>query len=138
VSAEAVIVHIKIDFRSGISITDQIFEQINDQIVRGDLLPGDQLPTVRELAVELKVHFNTVARSYRLLDMAGMISTQHGRGTYILPLLDFSQRERMEELDKLTRQFLKSAQEVGASKGEVLAVFHRNLKSDERWDEPAQ
>ena len=97
-------------------------------MIRGDIKPGDQLPTVRELAGELKVHFNTVARSYRLLDKAGLISTQHGRGTYILPAADPANKGRMEKLDRITKEYLLVTQELGASAGEVLAVFHRNLK----------
>ena len=125
-------IHIKIDFRANLSITDQIYEQIHEQIIRGDLCPGEQLPTVRELARELKVNFNTVARVYRLLDKAGLISTQHGRGTYILPANDPSYKERIDKLDHETRLFLEKARKIGATETEVLAVFHRNLG---QWDE---
>ncbi len=124
-------IHIKIDFRANLSITEQIYEQIHEQIIRGDLCPGEQLPTVRELAGDLKVNFNTVARVYRLLDKAGLISTQHGRGTYILPANDPSYKERIEKLDSETRLFLEKARKIGATETEVLAVFHRNLG---QWD----
>ena len=120
-------IQIKIDFRANLSITEQIYEQIHEQIIRGDLNPGEQLPTVRELAGELKVNFNTVARVYRLLDKAGLISTQHGRGTYILPANDPSYKERIEKLDCETKLFFESARKSGATESEVLAVFHRNL-----------
>ena len=73
-----------IDFRSGLPIYIQIMNQIEQQVSGGMLKPGDQLPTVRALASELRVNFNTVARAYRLLDETGVISTQQGRGTYIL------------------------------------------------------
>jgi len=124
-------IHIKIDFRANLSITEQIYEQIHEQIIRGDLCPGEQLPTVRELAGDIKVNFNTVARVYRLLDKAGLISTQHGRGSYILPANDPSYRERIEKLDHETRLFLETARKIGATETEVLAVFHRNLG---QWD----
>ena len=75
--------NITIDFRSGHPIYLQIVEQARKQIADGELQPGDQLPTVRQLATDLRVNFNTVARAYRLLDNAGLISTQHGRGTYV-------------------------------------------------------
>jgi GntR family transcriptional regulator len=74
---------IKIDFRSERPIYVQIVEQIQMMIANGEIHPGDQLPTVRQLATDLRVNFNTVARAYRLLDEAGLISTQHGRGTYV-------------------------------------------------------
>ncbi len=75
--------NIQIDFRSRQPIYLQIVEQIRKLVAGGELKQGDQLPTVRQLATELRVNFNTVARAYRLLDEAGLISTQQGRGTYI-------------------------------------------------------
>jgi GntR family transcriptional regulator len=60
-----------LDFRSGLPIYAQIVNQIQSLLANGLLKPGDQLPTVRALAHELHVNFNTVARAYRLLDEAG-------------------------------------------------------------------
>lgn len=74
----------KLDFRSGVPIYVQIVEQVQQLLAAGQLKPGDQLPTVRQLASDIRVNFNTVARAYRMLDEAGLISTQQGRGTYIL------------------------------------------------------
>jgi len=74
----------KLDFRSGVPIYVQIVEQVQQLLAAGQLNPGDQLPTVRQLASDIRVNFNTVARAYRMLDEAGLISTQQGRGTYIL------------------------------------------------------
>jgi GntR family transcriptional regulator len=125
-------IQIHIDFRSGVSITNQIFEQTYDQIVHGELNPGDQLPTVRVLAEKLKVNFNTVARAYRLLDNAGLISTQQGRGTYVLPVVHPGSSERLGKLDDLTKKYLQKATELEASDGEILAIFLRNLRN---WTE---
>ncbi len=75
---------LKLDFQDKVPIYAQIVEQVQALIVAGALAPGDQLPTVREVAAELAVNFNTVARAYRLLHEAGVISTQQGRGTYVL------------------------------------------------------
>jgi GntR family transcriptional regulator len=72
---------IRIDFRSSMPIYLQIMEQIRQKVANGELRPGDQLPTVRQMATDLRVNFNTVARAYRLLDEGS--STQHGRGTYL-------------------------------------------------------
>ena len=77
---------IEINFTSHIPIYVQLIDQIKNKIASGDLKPGDQLPTVRQLAADLRVNFNTIARAYRLLDEEGVISTQHGRGTFILEL----------------------------------------------------
>ncbi len=90
-----------LDFKSGLPIYTQIMNQIQQQVSGGTLKPGDQLPTVRALASELRVNFNTVARAYRLLDEAGLISTQQGRGTYIM------QKDPPEVEQKLRRETLR-------------------------------
>ena len=90
-----------LDFRSGLPIYIQIMNQIENQVLGGTLKPGDQLPTVRALASELRVNFNTVARAYRMLDEARIISTQQGRGTYIteIPPPEVTERLRKETLE---------------------------------------
>ncbi len=132
---EAVPLHIEIDFRSGIPITDQIVEQLYDRIVLGELRTGEQLPTVRDLARQLKVNFNTVARAYRILDQAGVINTQHGRGTYILPEVPPQETEKSNELDRLTRDFLDQLERQGFTSAEIQAVFRRNLRERRRLEE---
>lgn len=135
---EPVPLHIEIDFRSGISITDQIVEQIYDGIVLGELRTGEQLPTVRDLAHQLKVNFNTVARAYRILDQAGVINTQHGRGTYILPDVPPQETEKSKELDRLTRDFLDQMDRQGFSNAEIQAVFRRNLRERRKLEESSE
>jgi GntR family transcriptional regulator len=132
---EPVPLHIEIDFRSGISITDQIVELIYDRIVLGELRTGEQLPTVRDLAQQLKVNFNTVARAYRILDQAGVINTQHGRGTYILPDVPLQETEKSKELDRLTRDFLDQMERQGFNNAEIQAVFRRNLRERQKMVE---
>jgi GntR family transcriptional regulator len=123
---------IQIDFRSGIPIYMQIVEQVEHLIAAGDLEVGEQLPTVRQLAQELRVNFNTVARSYRMLDEAGLISTQHGRGTYILekPSLALQSSLRNKELFVLVRRLLREAEAMGCPADVVETVFNEQL---ERW-----
>ena len=110
--------NIRLDFRSNIPIYTQIVEQIRQQVVGGELSPGAQLPTVRALASDLRVNFNTVARAYRILDEAGIISTQQGRGTYILdeqPSAELSDALRTVSLDALARHYLEDAVQLGFS-----------------------
>ena len=59
---------LEIDFRSGIPIYLQVVDRIKERLAAGQLKPGDQLPTVRSLALELRVNFNTIARAYRIMD----------------------------------------------------------------------
>ena len=119
-----------LDFRSGLPIYNQIVEQIQSQLANGILKPGDQLPTVRALAQELRVNFNTVARAYRILDEARIISTQQGRGTYIteIPPPDVSERLRHESLEALTQRFIAEALRLGFSKREVGLMVRDSLK----------
>jgi GntR family transcriptional regulator len=74
---------LSLDFQSKVPIYVQIVEQVKGLVAAGMLKPGDQLPTVREVAADLRINFNTVARAYRLLHEEGVISTQQGRGTYV-------------------------------------------------------
>ena len=125
---------LQIDFRSGLPIYTQIVDQVQAQVVGGLLSPGDQLPTVRALAEELRVNFNTVARAYRILDEARIISTQQGRGTYItdVPPPKVSERLRKEFLEALTQKYLNEAMRLDFSKNEISQMVKEQLKA---WSE---
>ena len=113
---------IPIDFRAGSPIYIQIVEQIRQQVASGELKPDDQLPTVRQLASELRVNFNTIARAYRILDEAGLISTQQGRGTYILEgaTPEVSRSIKVQSLQEMASAFLVEAKQLGFSLEEIL------------------
>ena len=122
---------LQIDFRSGLPIYTQIVNQLQAQVVAGVLKPGDQLPTVRALAEELRVNFNTVARAYRILDEARIISTQQGRGTYIteIPPPKISERLRRESLEALTQRYISEAGRLDFSKSEISQMVKEQLKA---------
>ena len=128
---------ILIDFRSSQPITTQIVEQIRQMITTGVLQPGDQLPTVRQLATDLRVNFNTVARAYRILDEAALIPTQQGRGTYIWskPSDEESQRLREQGLEDLVHTFIDQARNLGYQAEEVEKTF---IKIIMNWKEASQ
>jgi GntR family transcriptional regulator len=119
-----------LDFHSGLPIYTQIVNQIQSQLVNKIIKPGDQLPTVRALAQELRVNFNTVARAYRILDEARIISTQQGRGTYIteIPPPEVSEKLRHESLAVLTQRFTAEAFRLGFSEREVSQMVRDSLK----------
>ena len=125
---------IQIDFRSGLPIYIQIVNQVQARVVRGVLEPGDQLPTVRALAEVLHVNFNTVARAYRILDEARIISTQQGRGTYIteMPPSKTSERPRRELLEALTQRYIREAMRLDFSKQEINRMIKNHIKT---WNE---
>jgi GntR family transcriptional regulator len=111
-----------IDYRSGVPIYVQIVEQVRQRVSTGELRPGDQLPTVRQMATDLRVNFNTVARAYRLLDEAGLISTQQGRGTYIWegPTEETLKQLKKKSLEELARTYLDEAGRLGYSLEDAL------------------
>jgi GntR family transcriptional regulator len=121
---------IVINLRSDIPIYIQIVEQMRQQVANGELKPGDQLPTVRALAADLRVNFNTVARAYRMLDEAHIISTQQGRGTYIL---DESPPEATEHLrylsfEALARRFLEETSQLGFTAEQAIEHLTKNAQ----------
>jgi GntR family transcriptional regulator len=120
-----------LDFHSGLPIYTQIANQVQERVANGMLKPGDQLPTVRALALDLRVNFNTVARAYRLLDEARIISTQQGRGTYITEKPPPTQTERLrrESLEVLTQRFVSEALRLGFSQKEIHQIISEQLKS---------
>jgi GntR family transcriptional regulator len=122
--------NIQIDFRSDVAIYTQIVEQLRQMIHTGEIKVGDQLPTVREMAADLRVNFNTVARAYRILDEAGLISTQKGRGTYIWePPTEMAMKKlREENLESLTQNYLREAQKLGFSSQDINAELKKQLK----------
>lgn len=128
---------LNLDFHSGLPIYTQIVNQIQSQLANGILKPGDQLPTVRALAEELRINFNTVARAYRILDDARIISTQQGRGTYIteIPPPEVTEKLRRESLFELTQRFIGEAYRLGFSEREVSRMVRDRLKS---WKEAKQ
>jgi len=122
--------NLQIDFRSGLPIYTQIVNQVQAQVVSGSLKPGDQLPTVRALAEDLRVNFNTVARAYRLLDEERIISTQQGRGTYIteIPPPKASERLRKEMLEALAERYISEAMRLDFSKSEIKQMVSDQIK----------
>jgi GntR family transcriptional regulator len=121
--------NLELDFRSGIPIYLQVVERIKERLAAGQLKPGDQLPTVRSLALELRVNFNTIARAYRIMDESGIISTQQGRGTYILvvPSPEVSESIRLKALEDLTQRYLSDAERLGVSPAELDEVLDKQL-----------
>lgn len=124
----------RLDLRSDSPIYMQIVDQVKGQIASGALKPGDQLPTVRALATELRINFNTVARAYRILDEERIISTQQGRGTYIteVPPQKVTERMRRESLEALAQRFVREATRLGFSAKEISQMVSDQLKS---WKE---
>jgi len=125
---------ITLDFHSKEPIYTQIVGQVEKWVATGALKPGAQLPTVRELAADLQVNFNTIARAYRLLHEARIISTQQGRGTFVLeqpPPVDMSVSRRVRLAD-LIAGWLAEADGLGYGPDEVERAWDERLAA---WKE---
>ncbi len=113
--------HFLIDPKSGVPFYRQIIEQVKFAIARGTLGPGDQLPTVRQLAVDVSINPNTVIRAYRELEIGGVLDTQQGSGTFVSqrkPEVDELERQRM--LDQILTELLARAGGYGFTVDDVL------------------
>lgn len=123
-----------IEPESKVPIYIQVEEQIRSLIAAGQLQPGEQLPTIRELAADLRVNYNTIARIYRDLDRDGLISTQRGQGTFIAGVPDAEQmaHKRQEKLHAIVCSFLDEVRTLGYAPGEIAEVFEEELA---RWRE---
>ncbi len=110
-----------LDPRTGIPFYRQIIDQIKFGIASGRLNVGEQLPTVRALAVELKVNLNTVSKAYKELEIQQVLETQLGTGTFINKSdFDLSDKEKKHKLDQIAIEFLTIAYSYGFTKQEII------------------
>lgn len=123
---------LRIDPDGGTPIYLQIVHSIKHQVATGQLNGGEQLPTVRELATNLRINPNTVARAYDQLNADEVISTQQGRGTFVRerPDQDYLARVREEQLHGIMSSALGKALSMGYTRKEVLEAFKAQL---EQW-----
>ena len=117
-----------LDYSSGVPVYRQIIDQIIFGIASGQLKLGEQLPTVRALAVELKVNLNTVSKAYKELEIKNILETQQGTGTFINNTENVvSEKEREDKLKEICMQFSSVAFSYGFNLDEVM----RELKDIE-------
>jgi GntR family transcriptional regulator len=110
-----------LDMSSGVPVYRQIMDQVMGGVASGALTAGDQLPTVRQLAVDLSVNPNTVVRAYRELEFRGVLDTQHGTGTFITQRkVKRNDVERQRQLNQLVADFVARAGAGGFTLEEVL------------------
>jgi len=112
---------LKLDLRSGVPVYRQIIDQVRAGMAAGTLAAGDQLPTVRQLAVDLAINPNTVLRAYRELELSGTLETHQGSGTFISnKKIVKSNAERERQLAQLAGEFAARAGAAGFTVEELL------------------
>jgi GntR family transcriptional regulator len=110
-----------LDLHSGMPVYRQIMDQVRGGIASGALTPGDQLPTVRQLAVDLEINPNTVVRAYRELEFGGLIDTQQGTGTFIsAQKLKRSDAQRDRQLAQIVGDCVSRAGAAGFTVEELI------------------
>ena len=122
----------KLDPKSGVPFYRQIIDLIRYGVASGSLKVGEQLPTVRALAVELKVNLNTVSKAYRELEIQNVLETQQGTGTFIGNLeIKIPGAERAAKLNSICSEFLSIASSYGFTADEVIREL-TNKKGGEK------
>jgi len=110
-----------LDLRSGVPVYRQLIDQVRSGMALGSLTAGDQLPTVRQLAVDLAINPNTVMRAYRELELNGLLETHQGTGTFVAKKkLERKDAERERQLRQLANEFAARAGASGFSVEELL------------------
>jgi len=113
-----------LDLQSGVPVYRQIIDQVQAGVATGALRPGHQLPTVRQVAVDLAINPNTVLRAYRELEIRGVLETQQGTGTFISHRqLRTDDSERKRQLEQLVSDFVARAGAGGFTLQDVAEVL---------------
>ena len=115
----------RLDLESGVPVYRQIIDQVMGGMAAGRLAGGHQLPTVRQVAVDLEINPNTVVRAYRELEIRGVLETQQGTGTFISQQkVKRDDLERQRQLNQLVTEFVSRAGAAGFSIGDLVEQLH--------------
>jgi len=124
-------IEFKLDPKSGIPFYRQIIDQIRYGIAGGKLKVGEQLPTVRSLAVELKINLNTVSKAYKELEIKKILETQQGTGTFIGTLtVPIPEKERQKKLESICNEFQSIALSYGFENKDIINELNKRGKND--------
>lgn len=115
----------RLDPHSGVPVYRQLIDQVLGGIASGTLIGGDQLPTVRQVAVDLSINPNTVVRAYRELEIRGVLDTQQGTGTFIgYQPVKRDDVERQRQLNQIVSDFVARAGAAGFTLDDLLEQLH--------------
>ncbi len=123
----------RLDLHSGVPVYRQIIDQVLGGIAAGTLAGGDQLPTVRQVAVDLSINPNTVVRAYRELEIRGVLDTHQGTGTFVSQQkVKRDEVERRRQLNQLVSEFVARAGSAGFTLEELLEQLHDRQNNVEK------
>jgi len=116
----------RLDTESGVPFYRQIVQIVERNVSAGKLRPGDRLPTIRALAIALKINPNTIAKAYTELEIRGLVKTQVGSGTYVgdsQPEPGSDSERTRKRIEELCLDLLRQAQALGVDREEIISVL---------------
>ena len=123
-------VEFKLDLKSGVPFHRQIVDQIRYGIASDRLMPGEQLPTVRELAVHLQVNPNTVRKAYSELEILRILDTQQGTGTFVShKQVEIGEAEKQRMLRQICDELVARGNQYGFTLTEIVEHLNRRLEN---------
>jgi GntR family transcriptional regulator len=123
----------RLDVHSGVPVYRQLIDQVQAGIAAGSLAPGEQIPTVRQVAVDLAINPNTVLRAYRDLEIRGTLDSQQGTGTFISDRkVKPDEAERERRLEQLVGEFVARAGSGGFTVAELLDALRGRMPEAEK------
>ena len=121
----------ELDFTSSRPIYSQIIHQFSKAVARGDLAPGDRVPSQRELAEQAKVNPNTVQRAYREMEQMELVETLRGQGTFITNRPDLLDKLRSELAAQAVKAFLDEMNSLGLKGEDVVRMVQEGFGGDD-------
>jgi GntR family transcriptional regulator len=113
----------QLDGSGGVPFYRQVIQQIEQAILARRIEPGYRLPTIRALAIELKINPNTIAKAYNELELRGIVVTQVGSGTYVSDKrVDIEEKERLKKIEESAVRFLREMDAFGLSRDEIISL----------------
>lgn len=129
--------HLQLDPRSGVPVYRQLMDQVRYYVAGGVLRPGDQLPSIRELAIALSVNPTTVVKTYTELEREGVIAMRHGKGAFIAQdAARLTLKEQEEALRRTARNLAVEATQLQVPSPKVVRLVREELEqiTEERTD----
>ena len=124
-------IEVSLDHGSRQALYQQIVEHVWGDVIEGTLESGRRLPTVRQLAVDLGVHLDTVSRAYEQLERLGVVHSRPGAGTFVgLKASRQTELEQQKRLDEICRTALQDAELIGASIDDLMGLLSEIRRSD--------
>jgi GntR family transcriptional regulator len=129
--------YLTIDTQSAVPVYLQIMEQIRTRVTEGDLAPGSPIPSVRQMATDLGINPNTVAKAYMLLEREGIILTVRRRGTFVSEMALARARQSLDaRIDTTVDRIVDEVVALGIDKTQLLAALRRKLGGRPSDDDP--